>query len=404
MNKKIVSSLAALAVFLMPFGTANAADAGSAIEVASVTAEAGKDIQVPINITANSGIIAMSITVDYDATNLKLTKAEDKALFADMSYTGSGSIDLVPYRLMWDSLASANYTNVGELAVLTFHVSETAAPGEYPIKLVVEQDNTFDVNLDEVAFTTVDGKITVGGGAVTTTEAPVVTTEAPVVTTSAAPVVTTSEAPVVTTSGTPAVTTSEAPASSSISETTASAVSSDSAPASVTTSEAAASSAAPVVTTSEAATETEPEKVTTAASAQSEVPTSSAATTAAVTTAAPVESTAAATTAYSNDDLCAMAVKDYVGKNEGAEVLASAAENNDGTVSITLTDKDGKKVSVYTVDPATGKGVDATGAAIDLPQTGITGFGTYAAVGGAFAMLAAGAWLTAAVARKKDEE
>ncbi|MBR5370904.1 MAG: hypothetical protein IK130_01680, partial [Oscillospiraceae bacterium] len=211
MNKKLVSSLAALAVFLMPFGSANAADAGSAIEIASVTAEAGKDIQVPINITANSGIIAMAITVDYDATNLKLTKAEDKALFADMSYTGSGSIDLVPYRLMWDSLASANYTNVGELAVLTFHVSETAAPGEYPIKLVVEQDNTFDVNLDEVAFTTVDGKITVGGGAVTTTEAPVVTTSAaPVVTTSAAPVVTTSEAPVVTTSEAPVVTTSEA--------------------------------------------------------------------------------------------------------------------------------------------------------------------------------------------------
>ena len=147
--------------------------AGSAVEIASVSASAGEEVAVPVTITENAGIIAMGLRVRYDASVLTLSGVDDSKLFADAEFTGSGKMDAIPYHLSWvDALTHSNYTNTGTLAVLHFKVSDTAADGFYEIGLEVETDNTFDVNINDVPFAGNGGGIKIGTGDVPVHTAP----------------------------------------------------------------------------------------------------------------------------------------------------------------------------------------------------------------------------------------
>ena len=103
--------------------------------------------------------------------------------------------------------------------------------------------------------------------------------------------------------------------------------------------------------------------------------------------------------------LCEMAIKDYEVQNGTTPANAEAEKNADGTLSIQLTDENGKVLDTYTIDPVTATGIDTDKTNVNLPQTGVTSKSTAAAVGGAFAMIVAGFWMTIrSFRRKKDEE
>ena len=103
------------------------------------------------------------------------------------------------------------------------------------------------------------------------------------------------------------------------------------------------------------------------------------------------------------DELANMSKIDYE-KKYGIAVTPETVVNEDGTVTVTLTDKDGKVADTYTLNPATGIGQNASGAEVNLPQTGVTSKGAAVAAGGALAMIAAGFWMTVkSLRRKKDE-
>ena len=105
------------------------------------------------------------------------------------------------------------------------------------------------------------------------------------------------------------------------------------------------------------------------------------------------------------DKLCKMAVNDYAQKTNTIAAKSDAETNDDGTLSILLKDEDGKVLNTYTIDPVTATGSDAEKQEVNLPQTGVTSKSTAAAVGGAFAMIAAGFWtVIRSFRRKKDEE
>ena len=100
-----------------------------------------------------------------------------------------------------------------------------------------------------------------------------------------------------------------------------------------------------------------------------------------------------------------MAIKDYEVQNGTTPANAEAEKNADGTLSIQLTDENGKVLDTYTIDPVTATGIDTDKTNVNLPQTGVTSKSTAAAVGGAFAMIVAGFWMTIrSFRRKKDEE
>ena len=94
---------------------------------------------------------------------------------------------------------------------------------------------------------------------------------------------------------------------------------------------------------------------------------------------------------------------DYEKKNGVTPAFTSISTNSEDEVyEIELSDENGAVLAVYTIDPATGKGSDAAGKAVDLPQTGLSGVHT-AATGIAVLLGLVGSGLVL-LSRKKDED
>ena len=351
--KKIISTIIAVAALAIPFSVmeASAADTASEIKVATVSAEAGSEIDVPVEITSNEGIVAISFTIEYDTDALELVSVKDCGLFADASYTSGGDLTAVPFRVMWENaLATDNYTDTGSVAIFHFNVLDTAESGLSEIKINVEADNTFDVNMDDVAFESVNGGIEIAGEETTTT-----TTETTTTTT--------------TTTTTATTTTTE--------ETT-------------TTSEETTTTETTNTTTTEATTTTTEETTTES------------------TTTTVSETTTTTTEKYfaSEDELCNMAIEDYKQKTGTTPAKAEATTNADGTLSIVLTDESGKVLDTYVIDPVTGIGTSSDGSEVNLPQTGNNSMKTVAATSAALALTLLGSFavVKSGVIRKKEDE
>ena len=72
----------------------------------------------------------------------------------------------------------------------------------------------------------------------------------------------------------------------------------------------------------------------------------------------------------SDEELCEWAENDYQNKNGLTFTNSFVKETVDGDYQIMITDKSGKILDTYTIDPETGKGVNSEGEEVDLPQTG----------------------------------
>ncbi|MBR5166413.1 MAG: LPXTG cell wall anchor domain-containing protein [Ruminococcus sp.] len=100
------------------------------------------------------------------------------------------------------------------------------------------------------------------------------------------------------------------------------------------------------------------------------------------------------------------AENDYF-KKTGIEPYASTyTENEDGTLTITLLDKDGKILDKYTVHSKTGIGFNSNGEEVNLPQTGNNSMINWLIVFGAFILIGLGIVtikISNITSRKSDE-
>ena len=106
------------------------------------------------------------------------------------------------------------------------------------------------------------------------------------------------------------------------------------------------------------------------------------------------------------EELGHMAKIDYEKKTGTACYVSEAVLSEDKTaVTVKLTDADGKLLDTYTIDPYTGEGKAESGAAVNLPQTGVTSPKTAATAAGGLLMLVTGwfAMMKSGILRKKDE-
>ena len=103
------------------------------------------------------------------------------------------------------------------------------------------------------------------------------------------------------------------------------------------------------------------------------------------------------------DKMCDMAVKDYALKNDVTPAKAEAETNEDGSLSIILSDENGNVLDTYTIDPETGIGTDANGNEVNLPQTGNNSYNTLLTVIGAILLMIAGGFIMIRFRRKKEE-
>ena len=109
--------------------------------------------------------------------------------------------------------------------------------------------------------------------------------------------------------------------------------------------------------------------------------------------------------AYSFDELCEMASKDYEKRTGIKPDSVNARLSADGKVIIELTDEDYNPLDTYTVDPVSGKGSNSADEKIDLPQTGNNAPASAAMAAAAVMMMMTGAVLTgkSGIFRRKEE-
>lgn len=132
---------------------------GGTIFVAQVVAKAGDEVEVPITISNNPGIIGMGLTVDYDAA-LSLVNVTDGGLLGSAMH--GSNFSKKPYYLNWaNDTATEDYISNGVIATLTFKVAEGAGDGVYPITISYDNDDfeIFNYEAETVEFSIQNGSV-----------------------------------------------------------------------------------------------------------------------------------------------------------------------------------------------------------------------------------------------------
>ncbi len=109
----------------------------------------------------------------------------------------------------------------------------------------------------------------------------------------------------------------------------------------------------------------------------------------------------------SDEDLCEWAENDYQNKNGLTFTNSFVKETEDGDYQIMITDKSGKILDTYTIDPETGKGVNSEGEEVDLPQTGNNSLRKLLIIISALMLIGFGMiamYASGIIRRKKNEE
>ena len=127
----------------------------------SKTAKIGETVDINISLKNNSGIIAALFSMEYDKERLELVEVQDGQLLDGGTF--SPNYNSYPYKMVWNSAATTNFTNDGVLAVLKFKVHENAQPGKAYINLTYDENDVFNVDLNNIPVTIVNGGIEVIG-------------------------------------------------------------------------------------------------------------------------------------------------------------------------------------------------------------------------------------------------
>lgn len=159
MKKSIALIMAVLVLMTTLLSNAVFAANDPAFVVSNVTGKPGDTVEVTVSATNNPGIVSLKVLVGYDAEVLELVSAVKGADFSDTSF---GPTTKNPFNVLWDQSHSyENITTNGVIATLTFRILDTAAAGKSDIVLTYDPNDVYDVNMDNVAFATVAGSVTV---------------------------------------------------------------------------------------------------------------------------------------------------------------------------------------------------------------------------------------------------
>lgn len=155
--KKIISCfLAAALAFHSIAMDISAADKG-VISAGSVGVIAGETFSIPVKISDNPGITALSLRMNYDPDMFELISAEDTGLFEGAEFLAGDDTKKNWYTMNWDDISKEDHTENGVLANVTFRAKDTAE-GTSDIKLYA---SAYNVTLSDVTFTTSGGKVNV---------------------------------------------------------------------------------------------------------------------------------------------------------------------------------------------------------------------------------------------------
>lgn len=131
------------------------------VKVDNKTANAGDTIDININLENNSGLLAAIFGVEYDKERLELIEVQDGQLLEGGTF--SPNYKSYPYKMVWNSASYTDFTDDGILATLKFRVLDNAESGMAFINLEYKENDVFDVDLNNVPITVINGGIEVTG-------------------------------------------------------------------------------------------------------------------------------------------------------------------------------------------------------------------------------------------------
>jgi len=128
------------------------------IDVSDARASAGETVQVQLTLKNNPGLLGMELILGYDDANLTLIKAVNGSATIDMDMTRPGVFH-DGCSFVWDNVDAVN--DDGEILELTFQISQSAAPGIYPIEIQYGDTPMVDESLETVIPVVRNGTVTV---------------------------------------------------------------------------------------------------------------------------------------------------------------------------------------------------------------------------------------------------
>lgn len=165
MNKKkliiIISAVAAglvligaLAAYLVSIFKSGGNGGDPVISVGSVSAEAGKNIRVPVSFKSNPGAMGFLLEFEYDTEMLEFISAENGELLTDCEATAddSGAVKLI-------SVENEDIKRDGVLAYLNFKVKAEAS-GKTEIKLICGENSICNYDEEIISVKTENGTVT----------------------------------------------------------------------------------------------------------------------------------------------------------------------------------------------------------------------------------------------------
>lgn len=163
MRKIAKRTVVMICVFSMLFSMLITVQASSDIKLTVGSIAVGKGtgseiVDVPITISNNTGIIGMTLTITY-GEGVELIGVNKGNAFTSLTMTKPGDFSANPVKVTWDGEAKNDNGN-GTAVTLSFTVPKDTEK-EYPIEISVS--GVVDENINPVATTIENGKITVGG-------------------------------------------------------------------------------------------------------------------------------------------------------------------------------------------------------------------------------------------------
>ena len=155
--KKRMTTVFLTAVLLIMLAFPALAAGEGALAMESVSAAAGEEVVLTLDLAANPGMITLRVSIAFDETALSLVSAESTGLLRGLVAPSPSLCS--PYILFWkDSFAAENNTATGPLAVLTFRVQPGAA-GSIPV--TVSALESYDANFKKNRITAANAVISV---------------------------------------------------------------------------------------------------------------------------------------------------------------------------------------------------------------------------------------------------
>ena len=158
--KKLLSLLCIVGMLFGMGVPVYAETGGPTLMIDNLVANAGEEIEVPIRISNNTGILGATITITY-AKELTLTKVQKGDALTSLTMTKPGKLSANPINIVWDGESDADVSN-GAIAILTFTAPKVN--GRYSITISYKSGAVIDADLKPVSLDIENGTVEVQNG------------------------------------------------------------------------------------------------------------------------------------------------------------------------------------------------------------------------------------------------